>query len=101
MIYPLEVEEYETLRSLYQNLRFNLVVDSIIDGTTPAWVFVDQKPKPRSSLMWDKQDALLLAGYADNDAFNRSLGETLIQKIIPDARKRYIPEMSITCDTNA
>ena len=100
MTHPLEVEEYKTLRPLYQNLRFNLVVDSIIDGTTPAWVFVDQKPEPRSSLMWNKMDALLLAGYADNDAFNRSLGETLIQKIIPDARKRYIPEMSFYCDTN-
>lgn len=101
MIHPLEVEAYETLRSLYQNLRFNLVVDSIIDGTTPAWVFVDQKPAPRSSLMWNKQDALLLAGYADNDAFNRLLGETLMQKIIPDARKRYIPAMSFYCDPNA
>jgi len=100
MIHQLKIEEYKTLRSLYQNLRFNLVVDSIIDGTTPAWVFVDQKPKLRSGLMWNKQDALLLAGYAGNEDFNLSLGEILIQKIITDARKRYIPEMSFYCDTN-
>lgn len=100
MIHQIKVEEYKILRSLYQNLRFNLVVDSIIDGTTPARVFVDQKPKPRSGLMWNKQDALLLAGYAGNEDFNLSLEEILIQKIIPDARKRYIPEMSFYCEAS-
>jgi len=101
MIHPLEAEEYKILRSMYHNLRFNLVVDSIIDGTTPAWVFVDQKPKPISALMWNKMDALLLAGYAENEAFNRSLGELLIQKVIPDAKSRYVPEMSLYCDSDA
>jgi len=101
MIHQLEADEYKILRFVDQNLRFNLVVDSIIDGTTPAWVFVDQKTRPSSALMWNKMDALLLAGNAENEAFNRSLGELLIQKIIPDAKRRYIPEMSFYCDSDA
>lgn len=100
MIHKLEVEEYKILWSLYQNLRFNLVVDSIINGTTPAWAFVDQKPNPGSGLLWNKQDALLLAGDAGNEEFNLSLGEILIQEIMPDARTRYIPEISFYCDAS-
>lgn len=101
MIHQIEAEEYKIVRPMYQNLRFNLVVDSVIDGTTPAWVFVDQKTQPTAALMWNKMDALLLAGYAGNEAFTQSLGELLIQKVIPDARKRYIPEISFYCDSDA
>jgi len=67
MIHQLKENEYKSVRSLYRNLRFNLVVDSALDGTTPAWVFVDHKDKPQTAAMWNKQDALLLAGYAGND----------------------------------
>ena len=101
MIHQLKENEYKSVRSLYRNLRFNLVVDSAIDGTTPAWVFVDHKDKPQTAAMWNKQDALLLAGYDGNQAFNLALGDQLFQRIIPDAQRRYIPEISLYCDSDA
>lgn len=101
MIHQLKENEYETVRPLYRNLRFNLVVDSVIDGTTPAWVFVDRKDKPQTAAMWDKQDALLLAGNDCNEKFNVSLGDQLIHRIIPDARRRYIPELCLFLDSDA
>lgn len=101
MIYQLKEDEYESVRLLYRNLRSNLVVDSIIDGTTPAWVFVDHKGKPQTAAMWNKQDALLLAGYDGNEKFNVALGDQLVQRIIPDAQRRYIPEISLYYDADA
>jgi RimJ/RimL family protein N-acetyltransferase len=100
MIHQLKEDEYRNVRSLYSKLRFNLVVDSIVDGNTPAWVFVDHKKMPRTAALWNKQDALLLAGDVENEEFNLAFGEQLIQKIIPDARQRYIPEISFYCDSN-
>ena len=100
MIHQLKENEYERVRSLYRNLRFNLVIDSIIDGTTPAWVFVDHKNKPQTAAMWNKQDALLLAGYDGNEKFNVALSDQLFQRIIPDAQRRYIPEISLYCDSD-
>jgi RimJ/RimL family protein N-acetyltransferase len=101
MIYQLIKEEYESIRYLYRNLRFNLVVDSIIDGNTPAWVFVDNKNKPQTAAIWNKQDAILLAGNDCNAKFNTAFGEQLFQRIIPDAQRRYIPEISLYIDPNS
>jgi hypothetical protein len=58
----LDPEDYSRLRPLFAGLRTHLVVDSMIEGNTPAWVFADDPRAPRVGLMWDRQDGLLLAG---------------------------------------
>jgi len=55
MIRQLNVEEYKILRPLYQK-RLNLTGDSIINGTAPAWPFVDQKSDQQSGLIWNKAE---------------------------------------------
>jgi GNAT superfamily N-acetyltransferase len=94
----LEPEAYERVRPLFAALRYNLVVDSMIDGHTPAWVFVDRADAPRSALMWNRQDAMLVAGDAASPAFNRAAHTVITTQIIPDARERYIPELSLHYD---
>ena len=59
------------------------------------------KGKPQTAAMWNKQDALLLAGYDGNEKFNAALGDQLYQRIIPDAQRRYIPGISFFCDSDA
>ena len=58
----LDFEDYPRLRALFEGLRFNLVVDSILAGNTPAWAFADSLAAPRVGLLWDRQDGVLLAG---------------------------------------
>ncbi|MGC9348412.1 MAG: GNAT family N-acetyltransferase [Anaerolineae bacterium] len=101
MVIRLEPEAYGSVRSLYEPLRCNLVVDSMIDGNTPAWVFVDRKEDPQSALMWNRQDAMLIAGEAGNPIFNREIAEVVKAQIVPDARRRYIPELSLHYDSTA
>jgi hypothetical protein len=76
-------------------LRYNLVIDSVIAGNTPAWVYADDACKPQAAWMWNRQDATLLAGSADNDGFNRALGELITKQVIPDAKLRRIPQLSL------
>jgi GNAT superfamily N-acetyltransferase len=91
----LDPHAYERVRPLFAALRYNLVVDSIIDGYTPAWIFVDRRESPRSALMWNRQDAMLIAGEAGSTAFNRAAHDVITTRIVPDARKRYIPELTL------
>lgn len=94
----LNAGHYARVRPLFAELRYNLVIDSIIEGHTPAWVYVDRRSAPRQALLWNRQDALLLAGSHDNGTFNREVGGLFTGNILPDARARYIPQLALFYD---
>lgn len=95
MIFRLEPQSYWRVQSLYANLRYNLVVDSIFDGNTPAWVYVDDPNQPETALMWNTQDAILVAGRPDQVDVNLAFHQFILEQLIPDAKKRYVPELSL------
>lgn len=93
MIAKLEESQYIRIRPLFQDLRHNLVIDSILDGNTRASVYADNPVKPKSALIWNKQEALLVAGDVSNEAFNADLSALVLKEIGPDAQLRDIPEL--------
>lgn len=95
MLWRLSPEQYAPLRTLFEPLRYNTVVDSVIDGNTPAWVIADDAERPTAALMWLRQDAMLVAGTPDDHAFNAALHSLLTTEVIPDARARGIPYLSL------
>ncbi|MBN1488158.1 MAG: GNAT family N-acetyltransferase [Anaerolineae bacterium] len=95
MTVQLKEQNYERVRPVFEGLRYNLVVDSVIDGNTPAWVFADNAEKPTTALIWNRQDAILVAGDAENHSFNQEIKDIIADTIIPNAKKRYIPELSL------
>ncbi|MGC9357147.1 MAG: GNAT family N-acetyltransferase [Anaerolineae bacterium] len=95
MIFELDKSRYDLVRPLFAGLRYNLVIDSVLDGNTIGQVYVDDLAAPGAVLLWNRQDALLLAGAALDSAFNHELGELITEIIVPDARSRYIPELSL------
>ena len=95
MLTRLTEDRYPLLRPLFAPLRYNLVVDSVIDGNTPAWVYADDADRPTTALIWDKQDAMLVAGLPANHAFNQALAGALDTEIFLDARGRGIPYLSL------
>lgn len=100
MIARLAETDYPHVRPVFEALRYNLVVDSVIDGNTPAWVFVDDVARPGRGLIWDRQDAMLIAGAPD-DAFSHDVARVIGDEIIPDAQARSIPVLSLQYDTAA
>lgn len=95
MVYWLKPQAYHQVQKLFASLRYNLVIDSIIDGNTPAWVYVDDSDIPKTGLMWNKQDALLLAGHHNHTEVNQALNQILVELVILDAKLRGIPELSL------
>jgi RimJ/RimL family protein N-acetyltransferase len=96
----LDPKDYRRLRPLFARMRAHLVVDSMIEGNTPAWAFVDDPRAPRVGLMWDRQDGLLLAGDPDaaDDRRMSALRWMLGEEILPDARSRWIPALTLLVD---
>jgi GNAT superfamily N-acetyltransferase len=51
--------------------------------------------------MWNRMDAMLLAGNAGNGAFGTALGGLIQERVMPDARRRRIPELDLAYHPDA
>lgn len=89
---------YAAIRPLFANLRDNLVVRSILAGHTPAWVYADDATAPQRALLWNRQDALLLAGDPGDETFSREVAALLAGNVLPDAQARHIPQLALFYD---
>lgn len=94
-IQRLNLSDYWLVGELFEDLRYNLVIDSVIAGNTPAWVYVDDGPEPRAAWIWNRMGTMLLAGQSDEEAFNRALSAVLSGRVVPDARRRRIPSLTL------
>src|SRR5512133_474868 len=90
MLTQLSPDQYNAILPLFAPLDFNLVIRSVIAGNTPAWVFADDPTQPRLALLWDMQDALLMAGDPHVEAAHAAIAETT-SYIGAEARRRHIP----------
>lgn len=86
VIYELSNSEYERARPVFKALDYHLVVNSIIEGTTRAKIYVDDPADPGAAITWTKH-RFYLAGDADNDAFNRALSQLFVGEIYPQSIK--------------
>ena len=91
-MYPLDKSDYARVRPVFEGLRYNLVVDSVLDGNTPGWVYVDDVRHPQAAWMWDMMDAMLLAGRADRAEVNRALAWLIDEQVLPNT---VIPMLSL------
>jgi RimJ/RimL family protein N-acetyltransferase len=94
MLTRLSLPQYSTILPLFEPLDFNLVIRSVVEGNTPAWVYVDDPSSPHSAVIWDRQDAILVAGEAGEEA-RASVREVILNLIAPNARGRWIPEFAL------
>ena len=88
-------EQYHHILPLYAPLDYNLVIRSVVEGNTPGWVFTERVTQPGVALIWNRQDALLLAGDNQDMAALASLRNLLHNHILPEARARWIPELAL------
>lgn len=76
-IQEIESKDYERLRPIFADLaEIHLNVVTILDGTCPGQVYVDDVAHPRTAYMISG-DAHYLAGAVDNRVFNAALNAAL------------------------
>ena len=77
MIYVLDQALFHKARPLFTGLSgWNLIIDAVIEGTSPGKVFVDDLNNPRSVFL-SSAEGYYLAGNAHNVAFNTALHELI------------------------
>lgn len=94
MLYRLAPAQNLSILALFAPLDFNLVIRSVVEGNTPAWVYADQVEKPTLALIWDRQDAILIAGSPSSSSA-MAVHDVILGQIVPDARPRGIPGFAL------
>lgn len=98
---PLLYEDYARARPVFAGLRYNLAIDSMLDGNTPAWVYVDDTYAPRTAWMWDLQAEMYIAGDLGQIELNRMLSRAIAGRALPHVRARHIPRLTLFYDKPA
>ena len=80
MIHELKKRDYEKVRSLFEELEWNLITSAVIEGTSPGRVYADRVEDPRTAFMCTVE-GYYLVGYDNNDEFNTSLNKLLFARI--------------------
>jgi len=80
MICELKKREYQKVRPLFEELKWNLITNAVIEGTSPGRVYADRVEDPRTAFMCTVE-GYYLAGYDNNDEFNKSLNKLIFERI--------------------
>ena len=93
--------DFKKVIPLFAEFKDQVVIGSVIEGNTPGVIYVDDIDDPKSALLWNRMDALVLGGAEDNIKFNEELNNLLKNELIPDAMERYIPVFTIYYPENS
>lgn len=92
-------KRFSSYRQLFSGLVGHLCIDSVIEGYTPGYIYVDDEAVPGCGLLWNRADGIYLAGEASAETAGQ-INRLLRQVLIPDAAQRGIPVFTITTDVN-
>ena len=80
MLHELKKADFEKVRTLFEELTWNLITCAVIEGTSPGRVYVDRVESPRTAFMCTVE-GYYLAGNERNDEFNASLNKLIFESI--------------------
>lgn len=74
MFYELAKSEFENVRPLFEDLKYQLTTSAVLDGSSPGRVFVDDTSLPSAAFM-HTVEGYFLAGSPKNEKFCEGLKE--------------------------
>jgi RimJ/RimL family protein N-acetyltransferase len=83
------------VRPLFDELAYNLAIDSITGGITQGIALADKEEDPELALLWNLMDTLILTGSPEDAAIVQELNWLLKAAVFPNARQRYIPSITL------
>jgi hypothetical protein len=94
MIYKLEPDSYERVRSLFEGLEHTLITIAVIEGNCPGTLYVDDPENPETALIVSSE-GYYLAGNDKSYEFNDELKELFDTTIIPEKIKEGEQNISL------
>jgi RimJ/RimL family protein N-acetyltransferase len=95
MFQKVNEDHYPRMRSLFNGLEHNLSIASILAGNTMGCMYVNDTEATPAALLWNRQEALYLGGDPASPGVVNDLQLLFSETIIPEARRRYIPLLSL------
>jgi RimJ/RimL family protein N-acetyltransferase len=83
-LYELKQNEFNQVRSLFSRLDYNLVIESIFNGLTPAKIFVDSRTKPKTALVHTRHKIFL--GGSSDAVPSSDLNQLILERLIPSIK---------------
>jgi len=85
MFHELQQDAFPISRRAFEPMFYNLAVNSIIEGTTPSRIFVDDPKNPQSAVTWNKARVYLSGNPVDIE-FNDGLQNLFQTHLFPEIR---------------
>ena len=95
MFHQISHERYHHLRFLFSELEHNLAIASIMEGNSLGCLYADSPDSAAAALLWNRQEALYLAGDPNGPGLVEALKNLFQETILPEARRRHIPLLSL------
>ncbi|MCE7980081.1 MAG: GNAT family N-acetyltransferase [Caldilinea sp. CFX5] len=99
LLHRLSSADYEPVRALFTPLRYNLVIDSILDGNTHGRVYADDPRQPRTAVVWNEMEAILFAGDPTDQVFQHAFPWLLQHEFAPLAGAKGVPSLNLHIPT--
>lgn len=105
MFTELSPSQFQSVRSLFSSLAFNIEVPSMLDGNTVGRIFTDDAVNPHAALAWDKLSALFIAGLPttapSRHPFEAGLLNLIEEEVLPLAKRYGIDALTLTYSPSA
>lgn len=95
MFVQIDESHYQRMRPLFKGLEHNLVIESVMEGNTCGFIYADDAYTPSAALLWNRQEAMFLAGDPSASQVLPGLHSLIHNVIVTEARQRYIPLLSL------
>ena len=99
MLQLLQPHQYHLAAPLFRPIDYHLCLATVLDGSTPGKVWVDDPANPRSALAAFRH-RFYLAGDENNPPFLSSLRDLFLDEIIPNGRREGLVEVVISYSTD-
>lgn len=94
MLQKLKYNDYCKVTPIFNELKNQIVIGSVIEGNTPGDIYVDNINNPSFVVLWDKMGEILIEGKF-NDQHLNLFTRLLTKTFIPDAVSRGFPLFDI------
>lgn len=87
MITELKKEEFQRIAPLLKGEYINLEIESVAEGYSPGWIFVDDPAEPKTAMVWSRGiEGFYFLGDAENPAFTEHINRFIDEEIFPRAK---------------
>ncbi len=98
-MFLLPTSHYFKVKPMFKSFNHQIIIHSVLEGNTIGDIFVDDINDPKSVVLYGINFEVLVAGEPQNKNFNKNLHQLIINKFLPNIRKKGLPIINLYYDS--